>query len=381
MKGSNVTKKTYRFAVIGYGGRGSIHAQMMEENARPRAACVAVCDVREPSANERKRFGDRFYRDYRALLRKEKDLDFLIVSSQEAQHLKHALAALRKGIPTYLEKAVSNTWRGAVKLYTDVVRERLPLFVGYNLRRFPASLATEKLLRAGRIGRVQSVLAHVNTGNEWSSHVFLRSYYSNARLSGDIVLSKLTHDTEWVQHVLDTRVETCAGIVTRNVWTRSPHPSLHKEYVRAADPGRPDPSSHDTCCVTGLFENGTAFTFLFTTAGPDYERRYVWSGTRGQIETILHTSRPGGPEASVVLWPCRGRPRHISVGAAKGSHGGADQVVHRDFFRWLATKPNAPNEPESILLGMIVPTAALESARTGRRIDCAQRLRKAMAKV
>lgn len=374
-------KKIYRFAVIGFGARGRQHARMMEENARPRAACVAVCDVREPTTAERKRFRDRFYRDYRALLRKEKDLDFVIVSSQEAQHVRHALGVLRKGVPIYLEKAVSNTWGGAVKLYTDVVRESLPLFVGYNLRRFPASLATEKLLRAGRIGRLQSVLAHVNTGNEWSSDVFLRSYYSDAALSGDIVLSKLTHDTEWVQHVLDTRAETCAGITTRNVWTQPPHRSLHKEYVRGADTDRPAPSSHDVCCATGRFENETAFTFLFTTAGPDYERRYVWSGTRGQIETVLHTSRPGAAEASVVLWPCRGRPRQIRVGATEGSHGGADQVVHRDFFRWLATKPSAPNEPESILLGMIIPTAALESARTGRRIDCAQRLRKAMANV
>ncbi|MFH0962452.1 MAG: Gfo/Idh/MocA family oxidoreductase [Planctomycetota bacterium] len=373
--------RAYRFAVIGFGSRGVHHTKMIEASLRPRAVCAAVCDVRKPTPEERRRFGDRFYRDHRGLLRKEKDLDFVLVTSQEAQHVEHALAVLRRGIPVYLEKAVSNTWKGAVRLYREVVRQSYPLFIGYNLRRFPAARVTETLLRSQRIGRVQSVLAHVNTGNEFGAGVFLQQYCRDAHLSGDIVLSKLTHDTEWIQYILETTAETCTAVATRNVWTLPPHPTLDRKLLQEVSPSLPKPTSHDTCAMTGLFANGSVFTFVFTTAGPDYERRYVFSGTKGQIETILHTRRPGAREASVVLWPYKGKPRHVNVPSGRGSHGGGDEGVHRDFFRWLATHPRAPREPHSILLGMLVPTAALQSARTGRQIDCAQRMRKALGTV
>ena len=36
------------------------------------------------------------------------------------------------------------------------------------------------------------------------------------------------------------------------------------------------------------------YTFVFTTVGPDYERRFTFNGSKGQIEAVLQTGRPGG---------------------------------------------------------------------------------------
>jgi len=239
--------------------------------------------------------------------------------------------------------------------------------MGYNLRRYPAALATEKVIRKGEIGRVQSVLAHVNAGDDWSRHVYHRGYYGDAALSGDVVLTKLTHDTDWIQHILNTHPVECWGVAERTVWS-------------AGDDGRVDGcNSHDICCAAGRFASATVFAFHFTTTGPDYERRFVFNGTMGQVDTILHTGRPGVPSASVALWLYGGKPKKIRLpesGHGHG-HGGADERVLRDFLRWLDQGPTTPFDPESILGGMIIPTAALESARTGKRVDCETRLRKA----
>ena len=138
----------------------------------------------------------------------------------------------------------------------------------------------------------------------------------------------------------------------------------------------------DTCCISGLLTNGALYTVHLTTTGPDYERRYIVNGTEGQLEAVIHTQRAQHPQwtqtfASVTLWLNGQDPQAIELPAAAGGHGGADTRIHRDFFEWLQTHPDGPDDPRSILTGMIIPTAALDSARTGKRMDCAKRLRQA----
>ena len=371
--------RSYQFALIGAGDRGSGWMRFIEKNIDTfHAQCIAVADIRDPWPKELERFGKRFYKDYHELLANEK-LNFVIVATQEAQHVDAALSALSKGIPVYLEKAVSHTWQGAVRLYQEVIKHSYPLFIGYNLRRFPAAIATANILKENKIGRIQSVLGHINTGNDFGSSIFLRAYYAkDADLSGDIVLSKLTHDTDFVQYVLNTEAQVCTAIATHNVWVANPDIVLNQRARKGIEKFVQTPSSHDVCCVTGLFKNSTAFTFLFTTTGPDYERRYVFNGTAGQLDTILHTYRPDSPLASVTLWLYGEKPQKMEIPAAINDlHFGGDTGVIADFFQWLATNPQKPHDPESILTGMIIPIAALESSRTGRHIDCAAYLAEA----
>lgn len=363
-----------KFAVIGYGNRGRSHREGFEELG---AQAVAVADVRPPTIEDSERFGDRYYRNYRELLRAHDKLDFAVVASQEAQHVEQSLALLTRGVPVYLEKAPSNRWEDAVHLYREVQQEGHPLFIGYNLRRFPAAGAAAEVLRAGRIGRVQHVLGHVNTGNAWGSKVFYRMFYGDAEYSGDIVLAKLTHDTDWVQHALGTSAATCTASAGRTIWTRRPDAPVDERFLEGLDPER-EYTSHDVATLTGRFENGTHFTFVFTTAGPMHERRYLFSGSLGQLEASLHNDRPDEPDAWVRVWRCGSPPEQIPLAEAHGSHGGADPVVRRDFLNWLASGATEPHEPMSILTGMILPTAGLEAARTGCMVDCTARLREAM---
>jgi predicted dehydrogenase len=371
------TEKFLKYAVIGYGNRGKSIITQMEGMRGIRARCIAVADTQRPDSTGRNRWGARFYRDYKKLLIAESP-DFVVIASPETFHYEQAVAVLKKGIPVFLEKAVTSTWQDAVRLYRQVVKQRLPLFVGYNLRHFPAALETKRLIHSGRIGRVQSVVAHLNSGSDWSSHVFLRSFFRDASLSGDLVLIKLTHDTDCIQDMLKTHAAACIGTAGRIVWTARPRLVLAGKYRKGISSHRKGPTSHDFCSASGLFKNRTAFTFVFTTVGPDYERRYVFNGTKGQIETVLHTNRPGRPRAWVTLWPYGKKPRKIKVKCSGLPHMGADARLFQCFFKWLGKRGRGPSEPESILTGMLIPTAALESARTGRRVDCLGRMEKAL---
>ena len=242
----------------------------------------------------------------------------------------------------------------------------------------PASRVVERLVREGRIGRIQSVVGHVNTGSDWAANVFLRRFYRDASLSGDIVLSKLTHDTEWVQHILKTRAKTCTATVAREIWTAAPDVPLPAEMAQLARKHPDAPSSHDFCSASGLFENGTAYTFVFTTTGPNYKRRYSFNGTKGEITAILHSCQSGSENGSVTLWQNGRKPRPLAIPRVKGGHGGADSLIYEEFYRWLKTDPDEPSEPESIIDGMLIPVSALRSARTGKVVNCSAMLTRAL---
>jgi predicted dehydrogenase len=349
----------YRYAVIGFGRRGRALNRAIQSLTDVEAQCVAVADIREPTEEEKELFGRSFYSDYSEMLAKEK-LNFVIVAGPACHHVKHALAALKYGLPVYLEKPVSDTWEGAVRLYRAVIENGFPLFMGYNLRRFPAVLAMKEVMDAREIGQLQSVLAHVNTGSQWAGGV--EAYYRVPPFS-NVIIGKLTHDTDTIQHCLGTEAATCNSVITRSVWTSSQNTPM--------DDG-------DTCCATGLFTNGAVYSILLTTVGPDYERRYILNGTDGQLDVIIHSNRPDS-EPSAILWRNGREPHAVKLpGTASGSHGGADPRVVGDFLEWLGADPDKPHDPRSILTGMIIPTAALESARTGRRISCTKRLLQAM---
>ena len=359
-----MTTPTYHFAVIGLGQRGRYHLNSIEAMPEVRAQCVAVADPRDPTAEETARYGNAFYKDYRQLLDQEQDLDFVIVASLAADHKAHALAALKQGIPVFLEKPVGMNWEEAVELYQRVTAQNYPLFIGYNLRRFPAALAMKQILDEGRLGRIQGLLAHVNTGNRWSESVLAR--YTSPPTSA-LIIGKLTHDTDTIHHCLQAEPIDCCATITCNVYQRGPTSAMR---------------DGDTCCISGLLTNGALYTIHLTTAGPDYERRYVVNGTEGQMDVILHTSRPGPrgfpPRASLSLWRVGEEPHSVDLPPATGGHGGADFRIHRDFMQWLGSQPDGPDDARSILTGMVIPTAALDSMRTGRRIDCGERLRQAV---
>lgn len=353
--------KQYRFGVIGFGGRGRHHMRTAEACPDVEARCVAVADSREPTPEEQARFGKRFYRDYRELLANAQDLDYVIIATPDSFHTEQALAALELGLTVYLEKAVAVTWEDAIRLYQTVMTKSYPLFIGYNLRRFPATLALKEILEQGQIGQVQAILAHVNTGNRWAGLVWEK--YPEPPYS-PLVLGKLTHDTDTIHHCLGAEAKTCVATAVRNYW-----PDREANKMKLGD----------TYGISGLLTNNVLYSIHFTTVGPDYERRYIVNGSEGQVEAVLHTSRPGAPQASVTLWRVGESPQEIPLtGTGEGGHGGADPRIHADFFAWLATQPTGPHEPRSILTGTMVPFAAIRSLQSGSTIAVDEMLAKAV---
>jgi predicted dehydrogenase len=408
-----------RIAFIGMGNRARAHLRTVLRWFPDRAAVVGAADAgltgehftRHPLAV----VGwpdeipvDRRFAEYRELLALP-DVDAVVIATPEVSHLELAVAALDAGKAVLLEKAAVVSLEEAERLYERLTRGGGRFQLALNLRHHEVVRTMRRLVEARAIGRVVSATAHVNAGHAWGSGVF-RRFHRNASLDGDVVLSKLTHDSDVLHHVLGTYVETVTGVAEKTTFVPRPGAGTHcrecaitaecHEYVDAlatresqlddeqrmayrltpADvcPYTAPSTSHDTASFSGVYASGAAFSMVFTTAGPVYQRRYHLNGTGGEIVATI-----GGREGHRVTVHTIGAPAvdvPIDVGAtAVGGHGGADPRLWESFLDYLDGGVCEPAEPEAVLSSVMLPIGGLRAAADGRALKLGEWYRRVVA--
>ena len=158
----------YKLAVIGCGWWGN--NILSEAIAFGQIKKIALCDVDE---NHLKNTAERVkkltgikakqYRDYRALIAKEKP-DIAIIGSPDHWHPLQAIEAIKNGAHVYLEKPIGHTINEgkailrAARMYERVVQ------VGTHRRVSPHNIEAMEFLKSGKLGQISSVKCFVNYG-------------------------------------------------------------------------------------------------------------------------------------------------------------------------------------------------------------------------
>jgi predicted dehydrogenase len=168
---------------------------------------------------------DRRFSDYRDLLALP-DVEAVVIATPEVSHLELALAALEAGKAVLLEKAAVVSLEEAERLHARLVGGGGRFQLALNLRHHEVVRTMRRLVAARAIGRIVSATAHVNTGHGWGQGVF-RRFHRNAALDGDVVLSKLTHDSDVLHHVLGTYVEQVSGVAEKTTCIPRPGAGTH----------------------------------------------------------------------------------------------------------------------------------------------------------
>ena len=143
-----------KFAIVGAGAIGAIHAQSILDN--PRAGLAAVCDV-DPGAARRlaEPQNATVVTEFDELLALAPDA--LIVASSTASHGDVALAAIRAGIPFLCEKPLAFDLETAVVIAEEAAAEGVTAAMAFN-RRFDAQYTAIKAAVDGdKIGRPEVV--------------------------------------------------------------------------------------------------------------------------------------------------------------------------------------------------------------------------------
>jgi predicted dehydrogenase len=159
--------KPLRLGVIGTGSRGQ---EVMRQFLHlPGVSVGAVCDIYPPRQAEVNRLVGGpvpFLADYKELLGRD-DLDAILIASPLACHAEHTIAAAKRGLPIYGEKAMGFHPAECQEIADAVLRSKTLYQVGHQYRYASWAQESFRRIRAGQIGRPTHIYAYWHRNNNW----------------------------------------------------------------------------------------------------------------------------------------------------------------------------------------------------------------------
>ena len=152
--------KELGIAVVGSGRIGRLRASMAA--AHPAVRFLAVSDLDSDRARAlAERVGAQFHSGNNIEVISRPEVNAVIVSTSEHEHVTPVLQALELGKPVLVEKPIALNIDDANRMIAAVAKERGNLRVGYSRRFLKAYLLAKEHIRLGRLGQILGVTARV----------------------------------------------------------------------------------------------------------------------------------------------------------------------------------------------------------------------------
>ncbi|SDS30430.1 Predicted dehydrogenase [Friedmanniella luteola] len=366
---------TTRIGILGFGLRASLASYAHQPDAGSRVVAVADPDPARRRAAADALGGDvTLLPDLDALL--DQDLDALMVLTPDHLHEEHALRALERGVPTFLEKPLAVSTEGADRILDQAWRTGTRLYVGHNMRHMPVVRALRSAVQDGRIGEVKAVWCRhfVSTGGDF----YFKDWHADRSKTLGLLLQKGAHDIDvihWLAGGYTTRAQAMGtlavyGDITdrrdnsdrqMRDWysTDSWPPASQRELAPVLD-------VEDLSMANFALDNGVLASYQQCHFTPDYWRSYTVIGTEGRLENF-----GDGGDATVALWDRRSDTYRaepdatLPVGAADGGHGGADPLLVAEFLRFAREGGPTDTSPVAARQAVAAGVAATSSLRSG----------------
>ncbi len=212
------------FAIIGCGRISKNHIDALINNYE-KCKLVAVCDVVEERANERKKLYEEKidekvngYTDYKNMLEKE-SIDCVAICTESGYHAKIALDCLNAGKHILIEKPMAMTVKDADKINNLAREKRLKVGVCHQNRFNPPIQKLREAIEEGRFGKLINVTARIL----WTRD---QNYYDQAQwrgtkeLDGGTLMNQCIHNIDLLQWIVGSEVERVhceRGTFLRNI--------------------------------------------------------------------------------------------------------------------------------------------------------------------
>lgn len=194
---------TIRFALLGAGRIGQVHAKAVTGN--PQAQLVAVADVfPEAAENLIATFGGEF-RDIDAILASD-DVDAVLICTPTNTHADLIEKFARAGKAIFCEKPIDLDV-GRVQSCLKVVKDcDAKLMVGFNRRFDPHFMALKEIIQSGRIGKVEMInIVSRDPGAPPADYI---------KVSGGIFKDMTIHDFDMARFLLGEEIESVSAVAS-----------------------------------------------------------------------------------------------------------------------------------------------------------------------
>lgn len=380
--------KDLRIGIIGCCGRGTL-----ADNAhKPGAGSVIVAGA-EPYPEQQKMFLDRYqekfgvrpalYADYREMIDKE-NLDGVIITSPDFVHMEHAVYALERKVPVYLEKPVAISIPDADRILEAAYRSKTKLVIGHNMRYMAFTRKMKELIDSGVIGEVKAVWCRhfISYGGD----AYYRDWHAEKRLCNSLLLQKGAHDIDIIHWLAGARTVQVSGMGNLSVYDKLPRRPKGEERVKDGIAAHwknshwppleqkdmyPTVEVEDLNMINMRLENGVLASYEQCHYTPDACRNYTVIGTKGRLENYGDYS----PKSDIQVWTRRVDAFRLEgditcrVDASDGTHGGADPLIIQSFIDALRGKYDVWSTPQAARYSIAAGCCGADSIRNGGMVE------------
>lgn len=363
--------KSTKIGIIGAAGRGQL-AYMAHQ---PENGWEVVMGA-DPYPKAIQQFKEKFpdaatVSDYRELL-KNPEIEVVFITAPDFLHEEMAVAALKAGKHVYLEKPMAITIEGCDRILQAAMESGVRLFVGHNMRYFPAILKMKEVIDSGMIGEIQAGWCRhfINYGGD----AYFRDWHSERKNTTGMLLQKGAHDIDVMHFLMHSHTQRVVGMGRLSVYDkckrRSPetpgNAAFNDEHwpPLEQDGFSPVMDIEDHNMILMQLANGAQATYLQCHYTPDAERNYTFIGTQGRVENIGDSG-----DCYIHVWTRRG-PRKTPdiiyhLKPAVGSHGGADPCTVQNFLDFVRFGAETNANPVAARNSVATGVLGHESMRNG----------------
>lgn len=192
--------KRLKVALAGLGSRGKDTYAPTAKLFPEKMEIVAIADIDpakvEDVAKEYNVPKEMCFASAEELIAQDKLADVMFITTQDRQHVGHAIPALRKGYDLLLEKPISpdlDECREIVKVANECKRK---VIVCHVLRYTPIYSKLKEVIDSGVAGDIVSVMSIENVGWWHQAHSFVRGNWRNSNVTSPMILQKCCHDMD-----------------------------------------------------------------------------------------------------------------------------------------------------------------------------------------
>lgn len=202
------------YVILGFGARGKLYAELMAKQKNTKL--VAVCEKRE---DRLKSAGNLYNLPSDKMFLNESDFaaagklgELCIISTQDHQHIEHAMMALEVGYDLLLEKPIATKWEDCNAIFKKASKLGRKIFVCYVLRYAPFFNQIKKELDTGAYGKVALINLIENVGYWHQAHSFVRGNWRSSKQAAPMIIAKSSHDCDMISWLAGVKCKSVSSV-------------------------------------------------------------------------------------------------------------------------------------------------------------------------
>ena len=333
-------------AVVGAGVMGRDHVRYVCED--PATRLVAISDPAPSAAGLAAATHVPWYPDHQTML-DEQELDGVIIATPNRLHLSAARETIGRGIPTLIEKPISDDLNDATRFAVEARRAGVPVLVGQYRRHNVRVQAAKRAIDSGRLGTIVTVSVHETVHKP---DAYFEAPWRREPGAGPILIN-LAHDVDLLRYLLGEPVEVQAMAANRARGFDVEDSAVVN--VRFASGALASCTLSDAAASPWNWEATSRENPFFAPFGTD---SWLIMGTRGSLSlpTLkLFTYRDGAPDWS--------EPLTCEIEGVRDRQPHRVQLQH--FARVILGEEAPVVPPEDAIRSLVVLDAITRATRDG----------------